>query len=92
MQADLVQIADQLVYEQSLHYLLRHLLCLLKSLQAVIAKAKKLPKQQPGFKAEMEAFEEKLLTIAAERKEEDATAQVLFLEKLRCLQVEKIGN
>ena len=45
-------------------------------LQSVISKAKKIPKQSPGFKTEMEAFEEKLLATAAERKEEEATAQV----------------
>lgn len=45
--------------------------------QAVIGKAKKLPKQNPGFKAEMESFEEKLLATAAERKEEEATAQAI---------------
>ena len=45
-------------------------------IQGVIAKSKKLPKQQPGFKAELEAFEEKLSAVAAERKEEEATAKV----------------
>ncbi len=45
-------------------------------LQAVILKAKKLAKQSPAFKIEMEEFEEKLTTTAAEQKEEEATAQV----------------
>ena len=48
-------------------------------LQAVILKAKKLAKQSPAFKTEMEEFEEKLTTTAAERKEEEATAQVSAL-------------
>lgn len=46
------------------------------ALQAVILKAKKMAKQSPAFKTEMADFEEKLLTTAAERKEEEATAQV----------------
>ena len=48
-------------------------------MQGVIAKAKKLPKQQPEFKAEVEAFEERLLATAVERKEEEATTEVLCL-------------
>ena len=48
-------------------------------LQAVIAKAKKLPKQTPDFKAEMEAFEERLVAAAAEVKEEEATAEVSLI-------------
>ena len=48
-------------------------------MQGVIVKAKKLPKQQPEFKAEVEAFEERLLATAVERKEEEATTEVLCL-------------
>lgn len=47
-----------------------------RRLQAVVAKAKKTPKQSADFKAEVEAFEERLLATAAERKEEEATTQV----------------
>ena len=35
-----------------------------------------MAKQSPAFKTEMADFEEKLMTTAAERKEEEATAQV----------------
>lgn len=45
-------------------------------LQAIIAKAKKVSKQSPDFKADMEAFEGMLLALAAELKEEAATAEV----------------
>lgn len=45
----------------------------------MLAKAKKMSKQSTGFKAEMEGFEEKLLATAAERREEEATAQVQVL-------------
>lgn len=41
-------------------------------------KAKKMAKQSPSFKAELESFEERLLSAAAERKEEEATTQVLI--------------
>jgi hypothetical protein len=44
--------------------------------QGVIAKAKKLPKQLPEFKAEVDSFEERLLATAVERKEEEATTEV----------------
>lgn len=43
----------------------------------MIAKAKRLPKQLPEFKAEVDSYEERLLATAAERKEEEATTEVL---------------
>lgn len=44
-------------------------------LQGCIAKAKKLPKLSPETKADIEAFEVKLAAIAAEKREEQATAE-----------------
>ena len=41
-----------------------------------------MAKQSPAFKTEMDDFEEKLMTTAAERREEEATAQVLKLQLL----------
>ena len=43
-------------------------------LQGCIAKAKKLPKLSPETKADIEAFEGNLATIAVEKREEQATA------------------
>lgn len=45
-------------------------------MQAVLVKAKKIPKQSADFKAELETFEQTLMAAAAERKEEEATAKV----------------
>ena len=42
--------------------------------QAIFAKARKLPKQTPELKADLEAFESKLDAEAAEVAEEDAAA------------------
>lgn len=44
-------------------------------LQGCTAKAKKLPKLSPETKADIEAFEGKLAAIAAEKREEQATAE-----------------
>lgn len=44
--------------------------------QAVLAKARKIPKATPEFRGDVESFEGRLLEIATERKEDEATAKV----------------
>ena len=50
-----------------IHYIYKPFIA---GLQALLARARKLPKATPEFRADLDAFEERLSTAAAERREE----------------------
>ena len=71
-----IQVSCSYFYDVPISRLLKQ-----SFVQAIISKAKKLPKLQPEFKADVEAFEVKLSEVAAARKAEHATEEVSAISR-----------